>query len=65
MITKKYRVGYQRMTDVLLRMGYDVMENQMKRIYEVEGLCLFEKEYEPDNVHDLRFDSHLQIIVVN
>ena len=53
------------MTDVLLRMGYDVMENQMKRIYEVEGLCLFEKEYEPDNVHDLRFDSHLQIIVVN
>ena len=43
------------MTNVLLRMGYDVSENQVKRIYEVEGLYLFEKEYKPNNVHDLRF----------
>ena len=53
--TKKHRVGYQRMTDFLLRMGYDVTENQVKRIYEVEGLYMFKKEYNPDNVHDLRF----------
>ena len=53
--TKKFRVGYQRMTDVLLRKGFEVTQHQVKKIYENEGLYLFEKEYEPDNVHDLRF----------
>ena len=42
--TKKFRVGYQRMTDVLSRKGFAVTENQVKQIFETEGIYLFEKE---------------------
>ena len=52
---KKYRVGYQRMTDVLLRKGFKTTQNQVKRIYESVGLYLYEQEYKPDNVHNRRF----------
>ena len=53
--TTKFRVGYQRMTDVLSRKGFEITQNQVKTINEIEGLFLFEKEYKPDDAHDLRF----------
>ena len=53
--TQKFRVGYKRMTDVLLRKGFKVSQNQVRIVYENEGLFLFEKEYKPDNDHKLRF----------
>ena len=52
---RKFRVGYKRMTDVLLKKGFNVSQNQVRTVYENDGLFLFEKEYKPENDHKLRF----------
>ena len=53
--TKKFRVGYQRMTDVLHNMGFNISQNEVRHVYEQKGLFLYEKEYKPENEHILRF----------
>ena len=51
----KFRVGYQRCCFALNLRGFSISEWTTRKIYELEGLFCFEKEYLPSNHHKLRF----------
>ena len=55
---QRFKVGYQRMTSTLKRMGYsNVTEYQVRNLYEKEGYYLYEKEYKPKSDHNNRFEA--------
>jgi len=52
---EKLPVGYQRCQCSAAARGHPISEWKTRKIFEIEGLFQYEKEYSPHNIHNQRF----------